>query len=125
MISFLIQQKVNQDGPTADTNYTNFTLVRKLDTVPFPLDFRARARQEKNITAFETERQLLEAFINKLHQFDPDLLIAHNLCGSVIEILLNRINMLRIGHWSRIGRMKRSNMPQRKNDGSASSWVPR
>ena len=68
---------------------------------------------------------MLETFINKLHQFDPDLLIAHNLCGSVIEILLNRINMCRIQHWSRIGRMKRANMPQRKNDGSASSWVPR
>lgn len=68
---------------------------------------------------------MLENFINKLHQTDPDLLIAHNLCGSVIEILLNRIGQLRINHWSRLGRMKRTNMPQRKNDGSASSWVPR
>lgn len=39
---------------------------------------------------------MLETFINKLHQFDPDLIIAHNLCGSVIEVLLNRINMCRI-----------------------------
>jgi DNA polymerase alpha subunit A len=53
------------------------------------------------------------------------LLIAHNLCSSVIEILLNRIGMLKVNHWSRLGRMKRNIMPQRKNDGSASSWVPR
>jgi len=33
--------------------------------------------------------------------------------------------MLKINHWSRIGRMKRHVMPQRKLDGSASSWVPR
>ena len=111
MISFLVQQKVNQDGPTKDNNYTNFTLVRKLDSIPFPPDFKARARSEKNVSIFDTERQMLENFINKLHQFDPDLLIAHNLCGSVIEVLLNRINMLRIQHWSRIGRMKRSSMP--------------
>lgn len=68
---------------------------------------------------------MLENFIHKLHQTDPDLLIAHNLCGSVIEILLNRIGQLKIGHWSRFGRMKRNMMPQRKNDGSAASWVPR
>jgi DNA polymerase alpha subunit A len=68
---------------------------------------------------------LLDNFINKLHVIDPDLLIAHNLCGNVIEVLLNRISMMKINHWSRIGRMKRNTMPQRKNDGSASSWVPR
>jgi DNA polymerase alpha subunit A len=68
---------------------------------------------------------MLEAFINKLHTTDPDLIIAHNLCGSVIEILLNRIGILKINHWSRIGRMKRNTIPQRKNDGSISSWVPR
>lgn len=68
---------------------------------------------------------MLETFINKLHTIDPDLIIAHNLCGSVIEILLNRIGQLKINHWSRIGRMKRTSMPLRKNDGSISSWVPR
>ena len=38
MISFLVQTKVNQDGPTKDTNYTNFTFVRKLDQMPLPYD---------------------------------------------------------------------------------------
>ena len=34
--------------------------------------------------------------------------------------------MLRINHWSRIGRMKRSNMPTRKADSyGISSWLPR
>lgn len=31
MISFLVQNKVNQDGATDDKTYSNFTLVRKLD----------------------------------------------------------------------------------------------
>jgi len=68
---------------------------------------------------------MLETFINKIHMIDPDLIIGHNLCGSVIEILLNRIGLLKINHWSRLGRMKRNSMPQRKNDGTISSWVPR
>ena len=68
---------------------------------------------------------MLETFINKLHLIDPDLLVSHNLCGSVIEILLARISYLRINHWSRLGRMKRAQMPQRKFDASFHSWVPR
>jgi len=38
MISFLVQNKVNQDGVTDDKTYSNFTLIRKLDTLPFPPD---------------------------------------------------------------------------------------
>ena len=54
---------------------------------------------------------MLDMFINKLTLTDPDLLVSHNLCGSVIEILLARISYLRIAHWSRLGRLKRSQMP--------------
>jgi DNA polymerase alpha subunit A len=68
---------------------------------------------------------MLETFISKLFTVDPDLLVAHNLCGSVIEILLARIQHLRISHWSRIGRLKRSSMPSRKVDNIGASWVPR
>ena len=43
------------------------------------------------MSVFNNEKQMLEMFINKLHMIDPDLLVAHNLCGSIIEILLARI----------------------------------
>jgi len=68
---------------------------------------------------------MLETFISKLHLMDPDLLVSHNLCGSVIEVLLARISYLRINHWSRLGRMKRAQMPQRKFDSGFHSWLPR
>lgn len=34
---------------------------------------------------------MLEAFINKVFIIDPDLLIAHNLCAGIIELILARI----------------------------------
>jgi DNA polymerase alpha subunit A len=72
---------------------------------------------------------MLEMLINKMHLIDPDLLVSHNLCGGVFEVLLSRIGMLRINHWSRIGRLKKSQMPMRKLDGGqsygGSNWVPR
>lgn len=54
MISFLVQNKVNQDGVTDDKTYSNFTLIRKLDTLPFPPDLQNRIKQERhsNISVF-------------------------------------------------------------------------
>ena len=51
---------------------------------------------------------MIDAFINKLTVVDPDLLVAHNLCGGMFELLLARISYLKINHWSRIGRIKKS-----------------
>jgi DNA polymerase alpha subunit A len=70
---------------------------------------------------------MLEAFISKLYLVDPDLLIAHNLCGGMLEVLLARIQFLKISHWSRIGRFKRTQIPNRKVDGGfgGSNWIPR
>lgn len=71
---------------------------------------------------------MLEMLINKMHIIDPDLLVAHNLCGGIFEILLSRIQIMRISHWSRIGRLRKNSMPMRKMDAqsySGASWVPR
>ena len=70
---------------------------------------------------------MLEVFINRLHTIDPDLLVAHGLCSSIIEVFLSRINFLKISHWSRLGRMKRGQQPARKMDSGfgGHSWVPR
>jgi DNA polymerase alpha subunit A len=65
---------------------------------------------------------MLEALINKLFIIDPDLLIAHNLCGGIIELLLARIQYLKISHWSRIGRFKRATIPNKKFDQAGGSF---
>jgi hypothetical protein len=39
MISCLIHNKINQDGPTGLENFQTFTLLRKLDGKPMPFDF--------------------------------------------------------------------------------------
>ena len=72
----------------------------------------------------------MEIFIAKLFQIDPDLIIAHNLCGGMFEIILARIQANRIGHWSRIGRFRRTQIPNKKFDTAGASyggsqWVPR
>ena len=113
LISCIVQSKINHDGPTRDEKFQSFTLLRKLDQQPLPFDLQHKVKQRRdtNISIFQNERQMLETFISKLHLIDPDLLVSHNLCGSVIEVLLARISYLRINHWSRLGRLKRAQMP--------------
>jgi DNA polymerase alpha subunit A len=65
-------------------------------------------KKESNIQVYDTERQMLDVFITKLHNIDPDMIVAHNLCGGMFEIILARIGFFKIKHWSRIGRFRRS-----------------
>lgn len=51
---------------------------------------------------------MLEAFIGRVLQVDPDLMVAHNLCGGMFDLLLARIQYLKVNHWSRIGRLKKA-----------------
>lgn len=113
MISCLVHKEINQDGPTNSQAMSTFTLVRKLDKTPWPFDLNQRLKDKKNSTiqSFVSERQLLEALVAKIHLIDPDVMLAHNLCGSVLEILLARIHFYNVPHWSRIGRLKKNQFP--------------
>ena len=44
MISCIVQNKINQDGPTKEEKFQSFTMVRKLDTVPLPYDAQQKAK---------------------------------------------------------------------------------
>ena len=63
---------------------------------------------------------MIEAFIGKLAMIDPDLIIAHNLCGGLFELLLARMSHFHVNHWSRIGRLKKNNMPTKRFDSGGS-----
>jgi len=58
MISCLIQNKVNQDGPTKEEKFQSFTLVRKLDQMPLPFDIhqKIKEKRESNIKVINTEK---------------------------------------------------------------------
>jgi DNA polymerase alpha subunit A len=130
MISCLVSSNINQDGPTDSNKMDQFTIIRKLEKRPWPFDINQRLKQrtDSKVVLFETERQLLEAFVAKVFQIDPDVLLSHNLCGSVFEVIMARIQFFNVPHWSRIGRLKKKNFPNRKIDQhgySGSAWLPR
>ena len=130
-MSCIIHDNINTDKPTVGTkNFQSFSLVRKLEGTNLPPNVNEQIRGMKtNVFWFQNERQLLEQFINKIQIIDPDIITAHNLCGGIFETLIARIQFLKINHWSRLGRKKRSELPKIKNDQvssySGGLWLPR
>eukprot|EP00047_Mylnosiga_fluctuans_P015821 m.49542 g.49542 ORF g.49542 m.49542 type:complete len:1491 (+) comp6134_c0_seq1:22-4494(+) len=115
MLSGVVHNNVQIDGPTdRQTQITHFTAIRKLGENPIPPDFKTRLLQVKNKAAeiHPNERALLGQFMARLAKIDPDVLLGHNLLGFDLDVLLHRIKANSIPHWSRLGRLRRQNMPK-------------
>ena len=71
------------------------------------------------ISVQTSERALLSFLLAKLHQLDPDLIVGHNIGHWDLAILLQRVQLHKVLHWSRIGRMRRNRMPNLTGGGGA------
>lgn len=67
---------------------------------------------EGNLMMAQNEMALLNQFINKVFQYDPDVIVGHNLYSGHIDTLCSRINKIKPVNWSRIGRFKREVIPK-------------
>ncbi|EEB06508.2 DNA polymerase alpha catalytic subunit [Schizosaccharomyces japonicus yFS275] len=118
-ISARVYENVNIESPIVaeDTASTSFTVIRPLKQI-FPNGFEAEARKSKsNIRCERTEIALLNYFLEKLQNADPDVLIGHDFEVSY-SILLSRMREKRIRNWHRIGRLRRYEWPKITNRGS-------
>lgn len=92
---------------------THFCVVSKPNDCIFPYDFKEAVRKKNaKVEIAGTERALLGFFLAKMHKIDPDVLVGHDILGFDLEVLLQRINFCKVPHWSKIGRLRRANMPK-------------
>uniref|UniRef100_A0A672P6E8 DNA polymerase n=1 Tax=Sinocyclocheilus grahami TaxID=75366 RepID=A0A672P6E8_SINGR len=92
---------------------THFCVVSKPYDCIFPYDFKEAVRKKNGIVEIAgTERTLLGFFLAKMHKIDPDVLVGHDIFGFELEVLLQRISVCKVPHWSKIGRLRRANMPK-------------
>ena len=92
-----------------------FCALSKPSNIIFPFDFNGILQNLQNkfkIEVCSTERALLAYVLCKIHSFDPDIIIGHDLFGYNFDILLNRCLNKKVPHWSRLGRLKRTYMPK-------------
>ncbi|XP_032534928.1 DNA polymerase alpha catalytic subunit isoform X2 [Chiroxiphia lanceolata] len=113
-LAALVHQKFPLDKAAPQPPFqTHFCAVSKPNDCIFPYDFKeAIKKKNAKIEIAATERTLLGFFLAKIHKIDPDVVVGHNIYGFDLEVLLQRINLCKVPHWSKIGRLRRSNMPK-------------
>jgi DNA polymerase alpha subunit A len=89
-----------------------FTVVRPNGS-SFPLGFESlvKKRNQGLIKTMKQEHELLSFFLAQIDVVDPDVILGHQLEGVDHSILINRLHEKKTHHWSRLGRMRRSNWP--------------
>ena len=50
----------------------------------------------------------------KIQKLDPDIIIGHDVSSFDLEVLIHRMMQNKVPHWSRLGRLRRSNQPAGK-----------
>ncbi|XP_033841473.1 DNA polymerase alpha catalytic subunit [Periophthalmus magnuspinnatus] len=113
-LAALIHCRFHMDkAPPQPPFQTHFCVVSKPTDCIFPYDFSDAVKKKNGkVEIAGTERTLLGFFLAKMHKIDPDVLVGHDIFGFDLEVLLQRINVCKVPHWSKIGRLRRTNMPK-------------
>ncbi|XP_024136080.1 DNA polymerase alpha catalytic subunit isoform X1 [Oryzias melastigma] len=113
-LAALLHYGFHMDKAPPQPPYQNyFCVISKPVDCIFPYDFKEALRKKNGkVEIASTERTLLGFFLAKMHKIDPDVLVGHDIFGFDLEVLLQRINACKVPHWSKIGRLRRANMPK-------------
>jgi DNA polymerase alpha subunit A len=129
MASVITHQGVSIDGATTNpTALSACSVVRKPEGHSWPWDLQRTVSSDKRIKLeiCATERALLNYLIARLHSIDADVIVGHNIAAFDIAVLLQRLSVCKVAHWSKLGRMRIKNMPKLSGSNSAfsgSNWA--
>lgn len=103
-------------------NMTQITIIRPLGNsekggvAKFPRDFeREVAATMPELRREYNERALLSCLLAQIGQWDPDVVVGHNIWGFDAEVLLNRCKELKVMTWSKLGRRRRMQLPPKNS----------
>lgn len=89
-----------------------FTIMRPAGQ-SYPMGFESDVQKRRGTVRLEkNEQMLLSTFLAKIQQYDPDVLMGHQLEGVDYSILISRLRERKTPGWHRIGRMRRSDWPK-------------
>ena len=128
MVSLLHQPSVNIDiggsggggggGPgNADFGVSVETALIPLPNQQLPTDWPVVSkahnakRANRTLVQCSNERALLGWLLTRLGNLDPDVLLSHDLHQGRIDLLCSRLHALKVPHWSKLSRLKRTQIP--------------
>lgn len=98
--------------------------VRRCEARPFPRDAETMFENAK-IKHYSSESSMLCAFLAKIQEFDPDVIVGHNAYGFDMDVLISRIAHNKINVWQKLGRLRRSRdrMPPINGRNGGGFWM--
>lgn len=110
LVSGLLHNTFHLDKPAPKPAFVDHfcALTRPSDEV-WPYDIQKVL--PKHVTKMDSERALLGFLLAKIGKIDPDVIIGHDITGFDLDVLLHRTVQNKIAHWSRLGRLRRSQPP--------------
>eukprot|EP00116_Pleurobrachia_bachei_P000926 sb/3461188/ len=112
-IAGLVQSKFHVDKTSPKPVYEHhFAAISPTNNLVYPYDFEKVAKESgTNIEVFKNERSMLGWFVAKFQRIDPDIIVGYDSIFD-IDVLLHRLVAVKIPHWSRVSRFKRSSLPK-------------
>ncbi|CAN0386493.1 unnamed protein product [Lampetra fluviatilis] len=113
-VGVLVHQAFPVDkAPPRPPFQSYFSAICKPGDCIFPFNLQdVLKKQSMKMEVFPTERTLLGFLLAKIHVTDPDVLVGHDIVGFDLEVLMQRIAALKVPHWSKLSRLRRSAMPR-------------
>ncbi|CAG2165802.1 unnamed protein product [Oppiella nova] len=124
-ISCLVNSSFNFHKPNVKTKYdSHFCVITKPSNncgVTLPYDFSPKMAlknyHKTKVEPMNSERELLNYFMAKILQLDPDIIVGHDIYHFDYDLLLSRFAHYKISmSWSKLGRLKRSGVPNKAKD---------
>lgn len=114
MVSCLVHHEFPLDrAPPQPPFQSHFCAMTHPVDVTWPWNLKdALSRHRTKIEKSDSERALLGYLLAKIHKIDPDIVVGHDIFEFDLCVLLHRLAITKVPHWSRIGRLKRTQMPK-------------
>lgn len=95
-----------------EVSFKPFTIFRRVGGVEPPVGLDHYLKQNPYIAMETSEKALLNRFMAKLGEFDPDVIAGHAITSFDLDVLLHRLHHFKINTWSKLGRLHRTNQPR-------------
>eukprot|EP00092_Neocalanus_flemingeri_P020784 GFUD01022520.1.p1 GENE.GFUD01022520.1~~GFUD01022520.1.p1 ORF type:complete len:1437 (+),score=492.07 GFUD01022520.1:76-4386(+) len=115
MVGCLAHTSFSLSSPMTELYNQHYCILTKPVDEAWPYDWvKATTSSITKVEKANSERELLSLFLLKVQKLDPDMIIGHDVSSFDLEVLIHRMVQNKIAHWSRLGRLRRSNQPGNK-----------
>lgn len=118
--SYNLNHDYNEDILNENDNV--LLICRKMKNFNYNSENVKKTVNCQNVILVPNENTLINIFIQKISNTDPDIIISHNLYNN-LENILGRISKLKIANWSKIGKIKREFNPKNFQSGNNNMYI--